>query len=137
MSSRKIHARHLVFASPLTGQERLVRDICKALQEAGLKVYQPKFPFGMHHEYYRTKLRPRGRHARRSEIAALMEGWASTRENPDDYIWQGICGGLLQYLQTAPDHASRIPQDIAGRLEVLRWGDEFHEWAAAEITPRA
>ena len=133
----RTQARHLVFASPMTARELLVRDISSRILDAGIRVFPPSFPFGMHHDYYRTKLRIEGRHARRSHVASALAEWAATRENGDDYVWQGVCGGLLRHFSDAPAHRERLPADIAARMEILEWGKVFSDWASLRISPPA
>lgn len=130
-------ARHLVFASPMTHRERLAREISARLLEDGVRVFPPSFPFGMHHEYYRTRIRPGGRHARRSDIADALTQWSETRESPDDYVWQAACGGLLDYFQRSPLHKEKLPPDIAGRMEVLGWGEDFRLFATELVSRQA
>ena len=126
--------RILVFASPLSHRETMVREISAGLLEAGIRVFPPAFPFGMHHDHYRTKLRPNGRHIRRGDVAALLDLWSRTRENPDDYVWQAVCGGLLPHFADAPAHREKLTAEVAGRMEVLGWGSDFLEWASDEIS---
>ena len=115
----------------------LVREISASLLDAGVRVFPPSFPFGMHHDHYRTKLRPGGRHSRRSDVASLLGEWSATRESSDDYVWQAVAGGLLRHFTEAPAHREKLPDEIAGRMEVLRWGDEFFEWAGRNLSQRA
>lgn len=127
--------RHLVFASPMTPGENRIKEISAVLAEAGIKVFPPGFPFGLHHEYYRTRIRKSGRHSRRDEIARALNGWAAERENPEDYVWQAVCGGLLGHFTRHPDQKSKLPADIALRMETLRWGEDFAEWARRKALP--
>ncbi len=121
----------------MTSREHKIKEISAALAEAGIKVFPPGFPFGLHHEYYRTRIRKFGRHSRRDEIARALSAWASERENPDDYVWQAVCGGLLSHFARHPDQKSKLPVDMALRMETLRWGEEFAEWAREKDLPNS
>ncbi|MCS4089889.1 hypothetical protein [Rhizobium sp. BK176] len=133
----KVQARHLVFAAPMSHRELLVREISSRLLEAGIRAYPPEFPYGVHHEYYRTRLRHGGRHSKLSDIAKALENWAATRENDDDYVWQAVCGFLLSYFAEKPDHRRWLPADIEGRMDILRWGDDFLEFSRSAISQPA
>ncbi|MBY3150932.1 hypothetical protein HFO56_00620 [Rhizobium laguerreae] len=132
----KVQAR-LVFAAPMSHRELLVREISGRLLEAGIRAYPPEFPYGTHHDYYRTRLRRGGRHSRLSDVAKALESWAARRENHDDYVWQGVCGFLLSYFADNPNHRDRLPADIAGRMAILRWGDDFLEFSKTGVSPPA
>lgn len=134
---QQTQARHLVFAAPLTPREQLVRELSARILEAGIRVYPPSFPYGRHHEYYRTRIRPLGKHARRSDVARLLSDWSEGRDQPEDYVWQAVCGGLLSYFHEAPLHRERLPEDIRARMEALEWGDDFARFAASAISPQA
>jgi hypothetical protein len=133
----KVQARHLVFAAPMSHRELLVREISSQLLDAGIRAYPPEFPYGVHHEYYRTRLRHGGRHSKLSDIARALESWAATRENDDDYVWQAVCGFLLSYFSERPEHRERLPSEIGGRIGILRWGEDFLEYSRSAISPPA
>jgi hypothetical protein len=131
----KVQARHLVFASPMSPREKLVREISARLLEADIKAYLPIFPFGAHHDYFRTRLRLDGRHAKLSDVSNALTTWAATRESDDDYVWQAVCGFLLSYFGKKPEHRSRLPLDIEGRMAILGWGEEFLAYARNASRP--
>jgi hypothetical protein len=121
----------------MSHRELLVREISSQLLEAGIRAYPPDFPYGAHHEYYRTRLRNGGRHSKLSDIAKALESWATTRENDDDYVWQAVCGFLLSSFSERPDRRERLPSDIEGRMEILRWGEDFLDFSRSAISPPA
>lgn len=121
----------------MSHRELLVREISGQLLEAGIRAYPPEFPYGVHHEYYRTRLRQAGRHSKLSDIAKALESWAATRENDDDYVWQAVCGFLLSYFVERPDHRDKLPADIKGRMDILRWGDDFLKFSRTAISQPA
>lgn len=132
---RRVQARHLVFASPPSPRELLVREISGRLLEAGIKAYLPKFPFGAHHDYFRTRLRLDGKHAKLCDVSNALTTWAATRESDDDYIWQAVCGFLLSYFAKRPEHRNKLPSDIEGRMNILGWGEEFLAFARNASRP--
>lgn len=113
----------------MTQRELLVRDVSSRLLDAGIPAYLPNFPFASHHDYYRTRIRISGRHARRAEIAGALDSWAKRRDCDDDYVWQATCGFLLSETAKTPERRARIPEDIVNRMEAIRWGDDFAEFA--------
>lgn len=119
----------------MSPRELLVREISARLLEAGIKAYPPKFPFGTHHDYFRTRLRPDGKHAKLSDVANALTAWAATRSSDEDYVWQAVCGFLLSYFSKRPEHRDRLPSDIDGRMAVLNWGDDFLGFARAATQP--
>ncbi len=131
----RVQARHLVFASPPSPRELLVREISGQLLEAGIKAYLPKFPFAAHHGYFRTRLRLDGKHAKVCDVSNALTAWAATRESDDDYIWQAVCGFLLSYFAKRPDHRDRLPSDIEGRMNILDWGEDFLAFARTSSRP--
>ncbi|MCV9963818.1 hypothetical protein OIU34_18230 [Pararhizobium sp. BT-229] len=127
----KVQARHLVFASPMSSRELLVQEISGRLLEAGIGAYPPRFPFGAHHDYFRTRLRPDGKHAKLGDVSGALTAWAAARESDEDYVWQAVCGFLLSYFAQKPEHRDRLPHDIEGRMDALGWGDDFLCFARA------
>ena len=122
-----VQARQLVFPSPMTVRERLAAEITAQLNAAGVGVYPPVFPFGLHHDYYRTRIVVDGRHARRSEVAGLLRRWAEGRDD-GDYVWQAVCGGLLRHFAPRMPPPERLPGEVLARLEILGWGSDFLGW---------
>lgn len=116
----------------MTHRERLVINISSRLVETGIKAFPPAFPYGGHHEYFRTKIRPDGKHAKQADVATALEAWASEREE-DEYVWQAVCGWLLKLFVANPDHKKRLPEDIAAKMEALEWGDIFLHWVRARL----
>jgi hypothetical protein len=121
----------------MTPRENLVKDLTSRLLDAGIRVYPPGFPYGSHHEYYRTRIRPGGRHARRSDVARFLSLWSEGRDQPEDYVWQAVCGGLLAYFNEAPLHRDKLPEDIKARMEALEWGEDFARFAAGAVSRQA
>jgi hypothetical protein len=120
----------------MSGRETLVREISTRLLDAGIKAYPPHFPYGIHHEYYRTRLKQGRRHARLAEISGALVCWADAREN-DDYVWQAVCGFLLSYFAEKPEHRNRLPSDIEKRMMGLEWGNDFLAFARTAISQPA
>jgi hypothetical protein len=117
-----------VFPEPLTYDEKRVREITSRLNELGIKVFAPSFPFAMHHRFYRVKYRPEGRHSAHHEVSVKLRAWADGRQGQDDYIWQAVCGGLLLHFKKQPNDKSKLTPDIIASLEAVNWGDDFEKF---------
>jgi hypothetical protein len=113
----------------MSPQEILIREISSRLLEVGIRAYPPSFPFGAHHDHFRTRLKLEGRHAKLSTVATSLTAWAAEREFDEDYVWQAVCGFLLAYFARNPEHRNRLPADIEARMEILRWGEDFRDFA--------
>ena len=134
LENGKNRPRFQVFPEPLTYEEKRIREITVRLNELGIKVFAPAFPFAMHHSFYRVKYRPEGRHSTHHEISRKLRAWADGRQGNDDYIWQAVCGGLLQHLKKQPNDRSKLLPDIIASLEGVRWGADFEIFLANSQT---
>jgi hypothetical protein len=116
-----------VFASPLTEREIIAKEISAALVEAGIKAYRPMFPYGLHHDFYRS-LRRKGKHLRHRDVAEALSAWAETRDRASDYVWQAACGAVLALEAADPAIRSRLPPAISVEFERIGWGGDFESW---------
>ena len=75
--------------------ETIIKYARDALHAAGYEVRVPRFPFVMHHEFYRIKLRKNNYRPKHADISRLLDEWA--RSQPDyaeAYAWQAIEGAM-------------------------------------------
>jgi len=111
--------------------EDTIHAASASLPDLGLHANLNRFPFAMHHGYYRTRLRLHGRRLRHEEVAILLNRWAQTKENPIEvYVWQAIAGAVLK-LKTKKEFT--LPSFIREGVERVSQGDEFEAWAKSTL----
>lgn len=106
-------------------------DIVRSeLAYTGLKTRSHRFPFAMHHTYYRDFILVGGKKARHSDVSALLMQWASII--PGDlthrYVGQATFGAL-QPLK--PTEVNTLPDSVRSMIEKARSGLDFEEWLRA------
>ena len=111
--------------------ERLLRfkQIKKVLREAGFPVVGDRFPFAMHHNFYRTRIRIAGRKCRHKDVARLLGDWMQTRSNQDDYFWQLVSGAVRDLLSKEPALVGRLPQSVRQGMMTVEDGHLFLRYA--------
>lgn len=119
--------------------QRIIDDMivtAKAdLRAAGFPAKGSRFPFGLHHEFYRVRIRLAGRRALQGEIAVMLNAWSAARADRIDYARQALCGSVKSMLASRPELAGRIPSSIRSAMASVGDGYEFLSWAkAAAIT---
>jgi hypothetical protein len=107
-----------------------MKDITKALRAAGFPFPLPSFPYGMHHNFYRAKIRVRGKRIRHFGVACLLLEWMKTRSEPADYAWQCVTGAIKGIIAKEPSLVTKIPDDIRRGMATVEDGYAFLRWVA-------
>lgn len=107
----------------------LVLESRTELKAAGFPAFGSRFPFGMHHEFYRVRVRISGRKMLHAETAAVLNRWMGTRSDQVDYARQAVCGAVKAMLAKKPELAGRIPQSVREAMAAVRDGYDFVAWA--------
>lgn len=114
-------------------QERIdaiVRKAAVVLRGAGFDAYPPRFPFAMHHERMGARLREGGFKPKHSDIAFLLNAWASEREFAEAYAWQAVSVAV-----DAMEAKTGLPAPASLRQEAAAacGGEPFEPWARARL----
>lgn len=99
------------------------------LKAAGFPAFGSRFPYGMHHEFYRVRVRTGGRKMLHAETASVLNQWMATRGDHADYARQAVCGAVKAMLAKHPELAGRIPAPIRDAMAAVRDGYDFLAWA--------
>lgn len=99
------------------------------LKSAGFPAFGSRFPYGMHHEFYRVRIRIGGRKMLHAEAASVLNQWMATRGDYADYARQAVCGAVKAMLAKNPELAGRIPAPIRDAMASVRDGYDFLAWA--------
>ena len=122
--------------------QRIIDDMiiaCRAdLKAAGFPAMGSRFPFGMHHEFYRVRIRVGRRRAQHAEVATVLNLWMATRADRTDYGRQALCGAVKSMLASRPELAGRIPPDVRAAMAAVGDGYDFLAFAksAARASPQ-
>lgn len=108
--------------------ERL-RVIKRALRDAGFPVNGDRFPYAMHHNFYRIKIRIVGRKCRHKDLGRLLDMWMSTRDNEDDLLWQVVSGAVRDMISREAGLVGRLPQEIRKGMASVDDGYQFLKFA--------
>ncbi|NTF17592.1 hypothetical protein G6L37_04215 [Agrobacterium rubi] len=112
----------------------LILESRTELKAAGFPARGSRFPFGMHHEFYRVRIRIGRRKSLQSEIANMLNLWMAGRDNRLDYGRQAVCGAVKSMLATHPELAGRIPGSVRALMSAVGNGYEFLNWAKAAVS---
>lgn len=107
--------------------EDTIHSVMASLPELGFQVKHSRFPFSLHHEYYRNRFRASGRKLRHDEVAKLLNMWAQTRDNPIEYyVWQAIAGAVLQLNKK---NKNPLSDSIMKGISLVSQGQDFDAWS--------
>ncbi len=102
-----------------------LKEIKTALREAGFSRVGGRFPFSMHHNFYRTKIRICGKKSRHKDIRRLLAMWMETRRNPDDLLWQMVSGAIKDLIKKDPGLVVKLPIEIRRGMATVEDGYSF------------
>lgn len=126
MAAARPAGRRKVTAEEAARIETVVREAQAALRAAGVDVRSPQFPFSLHHEHYRVKLRRRGYSPRHADVSLLLERWADGRGErfAESYAWQAVAGAVARLRPSVP-----LPDDVAAGIASVSGEGCFEAWA--------
>jgi len=126
--------RRQVTAQEAAEIEAVIGAALASLRGAGIDARPPAFPFSLHHEHFRVKLRRRGYSPRHADVALLLEKWADGRPEgfAYSYAWQAVAGAVAKLKPTA-----RLPADLAQGIASVSGAGSFLEWAKRTSTAGA
>ena len=117
--------------------QRMIDDLIietkSDLRSAGFPAKGSRFPFGMHHEFYRIRVRFDGRKALQCEVATMLNAWSATRPDRIDYARQAVCGAVKSMLAARPELAGRIPPSVRSAMTAVGDGYEFLSWVKTAV----
>lgn len=108
------------------------KQIKKTLREAGFPVLGDRFPYAMHHNFYRTKIRIAGRKCRHKDLSRLLDDWMETRSDEEDYFWQVVSGAVRDLLSNEPALVGRLPQSVRQGMTTVEDGHLFLRYAKSQ-----
>lgn len=124
-----------ISAEELDYVEGIIHQVMASLPDLGFRASHARFPYSLHHDYYRTRLRIHGRRLRHEEVAIILNQWASKQEKPaDTYVWQAI-SGAIRNLQGR--EKINLPDYIRQGMESVAHGETFEAWAKAFLKEAA
>lgn len=98
-----------------------------SLPDIGLRTSHGRFPFSLHHDYYRSRLRIHNRRLRHDEVAIMINKWASEQVSPvEAYVWQAITGSIMN-LQKKEEF--ELPEFVQQGMQLVTHGKAFESWA--------
>lgn len=116
-----------ISAKELEQMEDIIHQVMMLLPDLGFRTSHARFPYSLHHEFYRSRLRLHGKRLRHEEIAILLNRWAVEQEKPADaYVWQAITGAIRN-LQAK--NSISMPDLIQSGIENVAQGQQFETWA--------
>ena len=116
-----------ISAEELDRMDDIIHQVMASLPDLGFRTSHSRFPYSLHHQHYRTRLRLHGKRLRHEEVSVLLNRWASKQERPTEaYIWQAIAGAILTLHGSSPID---LPQHIRSGLETVAHGTLFETWA--------
>lgn len=126
--------RRKVTAEEALRIETVVKAALASLRAAGIDARPPRFPFSLHHEHYRVRLRRKGYTPRHADVAFLLERWAASRGEgfAESYAWQAVAGAVAHLRPAVP-----IPDDVAAGIASVSGGGCFEDWARQARNPEA
>lgn len=110
-------------------QREKLKHIKQILREAGFPRLNSRFPFAMHHNFYRVKIRICGKKARHKDIRRLLDLWMLNRNCEDDLFWQIICGAVKDLIKTDPGLVVRLPLEVRKGMTSVEDGYAFMRFA--------
>lgn len=117
----------------------LIVEIKADLRQAGFPAKGSAFPFGLHHDFYRVRIRLGGKKTKHGEVSSILNAWAHTRADKVDYARQAICGSVKSMLAKRPELAGKIPGSARSVMAAVSDGYDFLRWAkeAVSVSPEA
>lgn len=112
----------------------ILADCGEALRGAGFPARAPRFPYSMHHGFFRSRLRTGGRKRTHAEVADLLALWADGRKDPCDYARQAVCGAVKAMLSADAELAGRIPAVVRAAMAAVGDGYDFRRFGASRST---
>jgi hypothetical protein len=109
----------------------ILADCGEALRGAGFPARAPRFPYSMHHGFYRSRLRTGGRKRTHADVAELLALWADGRKDPCDYARQAVCGAVKAMLSGDAGLAGRIPAVVRAAMAAVGDGYDFRRFGAS------
>lgn len=131
MSDSKFTPEWIVIDTPSKAAiDEIVYKARHALRDYGFETRTPRFPFAMHHDFYRTKIRVAGRKPRHNEIAMFLSTWSlnSGLVPTHAYIWQAIAGAINSM---DPRATKEVPAWIEENIQEVGRGEQFLQWLRA------
>lgn len=117
--------------------DSVLAEAGEALRDAGFPAWPPRFPFAMHHGFYRSRIRAKGRKTTHAQVSQLLAEWAVGRESPADYARQAVCGAVKAMLSRNPELAGRIPPAVRTAMAAVGGGYDFRQFGAARASAGA
>lgn len=114
----------------------LLIEVRAELKAAGFPATGSRFPYAVHHEFYRVRIRILGRKAQHAEIATMLNRWMATRSDKVDYVRQAVCGSVKSMLAARPELAGRIPSSVRAAMGAVGDGYEFLSWSKSYVADR-
>lgn len=110
----------------------IIHQVMASLPDLGFRTSHSRFPYSLHHQHYRTRLRLHGKRLRHEEVSIVLNRWAAEQERPAEaYVWQAIAGAILNLQGSSPID---LPEHIRLGLETVAHGKLFETWAKSFLT---
>lgn len=109
-----------------------MKDVKYALRLAGFPATGICFPYSLHHNFYRAKIRIDGKKAKHFHIAHLLMLWMRERTAPEDYAWQCVTGAVKEMISRNPSLVAKIPDDIRTGMASVEDGYAFLKWVKVQ-----
>lgn len=114
----------------------IVQDCAEALRDAGFPARGPRFPYSMHHAFFRSRLRIDGRKRTHAEVSLLLASWAGGRDDPCDYARQAVCGAVRTMVSRKPALAELVPDVVKSVMASVEDGAAFTSFASNRASDR-
>lgn len=109
----------------------IVSRAAATLRAAGFEASGPRFPFAMHHERLRGRLRSGTAKPKHSDVALLLNVWAGERDFAPAYAWQAVMGAVEELEARAGKTA---PATLREAAIAACQGETFERWARGKAS---
>lgn len=116
--------------------DQIIAAARKELRLSGFDLPYIRFPFALHHEFYKTKISIDGKRAKHADIAFLLSTWLQKFDEDKRarlYAWQAVAGAIRQM---DPKGSKQLSERLTQGLTPIRNGDAFLKWARSKTTPK-
>lgn len=111
--------------------DALIENARTELLAAGFPARGSRFPFAMHHGFYRSRIRLGRIKTTHAQVAYLLNRWTAERGNADDYARQAICGSARSMMAKSKALEARLPLAIKVMMASMEEGMTFQNWGVA------
>lgn len=107
------------------------------LRGSGFDLPYSRFPFALHHEFFKTKLKLNGKRLKHKDVAILLSAWLQKFDDDKRarlYAWQSVAGAIRKLDSKG---TKQLSDKLVQGLTPIRNGDAFFKWAKSQIKDKS